>query len=49
VLIIEIRADNLTKALLLQKYQEFRKQIVLVDIINKITGSGLELSFGEVD
>jgi hypothetical protein len=44
-----MRADSLTKALLLQKYQEFRKQIVLVDIINKIMGSGLEPSFGEID
>jgi hypothetical protein len=44
-----MRADSLTKALLLQKYQEFRKQIAVVDIIDKITGSGLEPSFGEVD
>jgi hypothetical protein len=49
MLTTEIRADGLTKTLLLQKYQEFRKQIALVDIINKITGSGLEPSFGEVD
>jgi hypothetical protein len=47
--IIEIKTDSQTKSLLLQKYQEFRKQIVLVDIINKITGSELEPSFGEVD
>jgi hypothetical protein len=44
-----MKADNLTKALLLQKYQEFRKQIVFVDIISNITGLGLEPSFGEVD
>jgi hypothetical protein len=44
-----MKADSLTKTLLLQKYQEFRKQIVLVDIINKIMGSGLEPSFGEID
>jgi hypothetical protein len=45
----EIKANNLTKALLIQKYREFRKQIALVDIIDKITGSGLEPSFGKVD
>jgi hypothetical protein len=44
-----MRADGLTKALLPQKYREFRKQIALVDIVDKITGSGLEPSFGEVD
>jgi hypothetical protein len=47
--ITEIRTDSLTKVLLLQKYREFKKQIVLVDIINKITGSGLKSSFREVD
>jgi hypothetical protein len=44
-----MKADGLTKVLLLQKYREFRKQIALVDIIDKITGSGLEPSFREVD
>jgi hypothetical protein len=44
-----MRANRLTKVLLLQKYREFRKQMALVDIINKITGSELEPSFGEVD
>jgi hypothetical protein len=45
----EMRANSLTKALLPQKHREFRKQMALVDIVDKITGSELEPSFGEVD